>query len=302
MSRFQTLLLREWLQHRRGWLVLMCTPALLLLMLVIVSLFNDSVHMFSFNMQPALPMTAMLAITLIGLWALPALTWGAVFFQATGLARRDRQDRSIEFWLSLPVGNASSIAAPVLAHAVLVPLLAMVVGYAFSQLIGCVVVGHLGGFSALLGLRWGEVLTTGLAMLARGLLGVALASLWLMPVFLLTMVASAWLKRWGAPVLVTGLLILNVVLSQVYGIRWIGDTTAALTEGAARSMVYAKPSMWGWGPGSEQWAGGWPITPHWLAADAWDAVLNLWQPFFGLAMLFSAACFGLLVLHRRRAD
>ena len=34
MSRFNTLLLREWMQHHRGWLVMMLAPPLLALLVV----------------------------------------------------------------------------------------------------------------------------------------------------------------------------------------------------------------------------------------------------------------------------
>ena len=34
MSRFNTLLLREWMQHHRGWLAMMLLPPLLVLVLV----------------------------------------------------------------------------------------------------------------------------------------------------------------------------------------------------------------------------------------------------------------------------
>ncbi|MFS9605847.1 hypothetical protein, partial [Klebsiella pneumoniae] len=43
-------------------------------------------------------------------------------FQLPGLARRDMQDRSIEFWLSLPGRSSESVAATVLAHGWLAPL------------------------------------------------------------------------------------------------------------------------------------------------------------------------------------
>lgn len=300
MSRFQTLMLREWMQHRRGWLILMTVPAIFLLVMVLVTLFGENLHVVTFNMRPASPMPAMLAVTMVGLWLLPALTWGAILFQAPGLARRDEQDRSIEFWRSLPVSHASSVGAPVLMHALLIPLLAMLVGYLFSQVIGVLMVARIGGFAAIGSLPWGEVLTTGIAMLARGLLGVALASAWLMPLFLLAMAASAWLKRWGAPVIAVGLGIGHLVLAQVYGIRWIGETLSALFTGARQSMVYQAPSAWGRGPGSENWEGGWPVTPGWLASDALDAIANLWQPVFGFAVVFSIVCFALLVLRRQR--
>ena len=45
-----------------------------------------------------------------------------VALQAAGLARRDAQDRSIELWRSLPVGDATAIAVTLVAHLLLMPL------------------------------------------------------------------------------------------------------------------------------------------------------------------------------------
>jgi ABC-2 type transport system permease protein len=43
------------------------------------------------------------------------LAWASALLQVPGLARRDQQDRSIEFWLSLPIGHTPALAAPLLA-------------------------------------------------------------------------------------------------------------------------------------------------------------------------------------------
>jgi hypothetical protein len=59
------------------------------------------------------------------------------------------------------------------------------------------------------------LLAHGLALLARTALGLVLATLWLSPLILLTMVASAWLKRWGLPALVAALALLAGVLDKL---------------------------------------------------------------------------------------
>lgn len=305
MSRFRTLMQREWMQHQRGWLILMCTPPLLLLLVVLFAFQVDSPLAIAVLKGPEFPhptpMALMLGVTLVGMLLGPTITGIAVFIQSSGLARRDQQDRSIEFWLSLPVSHASSIAAPVLVHAVVIPLLALGIGWAFSQVTGLVMVHGLGGIASALELPWGAVAASSLALLLRGLLGVLLASAWLMPFFLLTLVASAWLKRWGVTVLLTSLGFGNSLLERFYGVTWIGDAARALLAGATRSFIYWQPAIWNVGADPSDLENAWRMTPSWLAEDGWHALLNLWQPWFGFAAGLSAACFALLVLHRRRA-
>ena len=78
-------------------------------------------------------------LMLASMFVVPAVVLGitvvALLIQTPGLARRDRQDRSIEFWLSLPTSHAASVAAPVLMHLVLVPLLFFAL-LSFKKVIG----------------------------------------------------------------------------------------------------------------------------------------------------------------------
>ena len=115
MSRFSTLLQREWMQHHRGWLVLMLAPPVVALIALLLPFSSVEVG----PLQPAELMSmASIVVTLIVL-GLAAIS---VLIQAPGLARRDRQDRSIEFWLSLPPSHAASIGATLLMHLLLVPV------------------------------------------------------------------------------------------------------------------------------------------------------------------------------------
>ena len=192
MSRFQSLLQREWMQHHRGWLVQMLAPPLLILLLGLMT--------HTVQVEPNTPLPMFVALTGVVSLLVLGITWATVFIQAPGLARRDVQDRSIEFWRSLPTGHAASLGATLLMHALAMPLLALTIGYAFSQLIGMLIVTRVHGLGTLFALPWASLGAGSLATFARGVFGVLLASLWLMPLLLL-MACSAWLKRWGVPAL-----------------------------------------------------------------------------------------------------
>ncbi len=294
MSRFNTLLLREWMQHHRGWLAMMLLPPLLLL--VLVPFGSVEIGPGEFGAVPAL------SLMLLTMFAVPAVVLGitvvALLFQTSGLARRDRQDRSIEFWLSLPTSHSASVAAPVLMHFVLVPLLALVIGAALSYLVGGALIWKAFGAAEAFGLPWGTLVGAGMAGLARALLGLLLACAWVMPLLLATMAASAWLKRWGTPVLALALSIGHKLLATLYGITAIGDTVVGLLVNARRAMVHGTPPS---PRGGADMALAWlNDAPSWFFSDALMALRDLGQPLFLFALAASAACFALLVLRRSR--
>ncbi|TXI22776.1 MAG: hypothetical protein E6Q67_05595, partial [Roseateles sp.] len=96
-SHIPTLLLREWMQHKRGWLIAAFAPPLLFL------------AMLPFGHVSGLPTEhpelVALGILMVSACAVFAICLLVALFQLPGLARRDVQDRSIEFWLSLPGGH-----------------------------------------------------------------------------------------------------------------------------------------------------------------------------------------------------
>ncbi|MES3012428.1 MAG: hypothetical protein V4750_01700 [Pseudomonadota bacterium] len=294
MSRFNTLLLREWMQHHRGWLALMLVPPLLLLVLVPVG--SVEIGPGELGAVPAL------SLMLVTMFAVPAVVLGitvvALLFQTPGLARRDRQDRSIEFWLSLPTSHSASVAAPVLMHFVLVPLLALLVGAAFSYVVGAALIWKAFGAAEAFGLPWGTLVGVGMAGLARALLGLLLACAWVMPLLLATMAASAWLKRWGTPVLALALSIGHKLLATLYGVTVIGDTVVGLLVNVRRALVHGTPPS---PKGDAEMALAWlNDAPIWFFNDGWMALRDLGQPLFLFALAASAACFALLVLRRSR--
>lgn len=291
MHRFKTLLLREWMQHQRGWLVLMLLPPVLLGLLVPFG---------TIQIGPMPPTGLMIMALLLVPLVVLGIAAAAALIQAPGLARRDQQDRSIEFWLSLPTGHSASVGAPILMHALLVPWLALAVGTVLSLPIGLAVVAKVFGATALSGLPWESLLVAFGTLFLRAVLGVLLACAWLMPLLLMTMAASAWLKRWGVPLIVVVFGLGHALLNARYGITIIDDTFQSLLHNAGRALIHDLPD------------GSRPLdddvvfnlladAPRWLAQDALAALRDLAQPIFAFALATSVACFGLLVLRRSRA-
>lgn len=196
-ARFLTLLRREWLQHKAGWLVIVAVPPLIGLLLLLVGQvtidIDDEDRTFVFDRVPAL---ALAAATMLGSGVLTfLLAWAATLIVAPTVVRRDVQDRSIEFWLSLPTGHAASVTAPLLAHLVLFPLAALLVGMAVGIPLSLAVVARFIGLAEWLTLPWDSLAAVWLAVTLRMALALVLATLWLSPLILLVEAASAWLKR-----------------------------------------------------------------------------------------------------------
>lgn len=299
---FATLLQREWLQNRRAWLLLTVTPPLLMLLLLLLGRLDITFDDGDALRQMALLPPAGLALLTMAMAALLCflLAWLSALLQVPGLARRDQQDRSIEFWLSLPIGHTPALAAPLLSHLLLFPLAALAVGGLAGLALSFVTVARFASLGDWFTLPWGLMLGAGLALLARTALGLVMASLWLSPLILLVMVASAWLKRWGLPALVAGLALLAGVLDKLYGNPVITDLGQRLLTGAGRSFV-AGHSAGGlrFTPGSDA-VDVLRVYPAWAAGDAWRSIQALADPVLALALVVSAACFALLILRRQR--
>jgi len=294
MSTFTTLLQREWMQHRFAWLLLCTLPPLLILAAVLLTP--------GVRIQPREPLAVLGLSTVLVTSVLMALAWLVLLFQAPGLARRDLQDRSVEFWLSLPTSHAASLAAMLLMHWIVMPWLALAAGFITSQLVGLAAVAVTSGAGAWLDQPWGALLRAELAGLLRLALGSVLAVLWLSPLLLLLMAASARLRRWGVPAVAGALAGGGLVLQQLYGFTGIRDALATLASNAATSVLYALSGH----PmlkieGGRDALAAVHTLPSWLARDAGLALQDLASAPFAGAMVFSAACFALLVQLRRRA-
>lgn len=298
MNRWKTLLHREWMQHHKGWWILMLAPPGLLFLAAVFGSF--SLRSVETEGLDALA-TTLLAIvgTGFGVLALGAL---ATLFQAPGLARRDVQDRSIEFWLSLPASHAQSIGATLLMHLLVWPALALAVGLGSGIVISLPVVAKTWGIASWFTLPWGTLALTLVVLWLRLSLGLVLALLWLSPLILGTMAASAWLKRWGVPAMIALLSTSALLLRQMYGVNWIRDGLQYLGEQAAHAMLSAgsrgEQSLVIQSPNDVDAV--LSHIPGWLAQDAGSALAALAAPGFVAAVAGGALAFGLLVLRRQR--
>ena len=302
LERFSTLLHREWMQDKVVWIISICVPTLIALGLLAVGKVEWTLDDADVTIQlAALPATTLAMGAIASTAGLTLLiAWFTALFQSPGLARRDQQDRSIEFWLSLPTGHVPSLAAPMLAHLLLFPIIALVVGVVSGHLISLVLLAKVASLGDWFTLPWGTMLAATLAWTARMVLGIVLATLWISPLVLLAMAASAWLKRWGLPALVATLVVAGNLLEKLYGNPVVWDTLQLLLKHAGQSLL-----------GTQQG----PVTsirqstrlpeqlsamPAWMAEDAGRAIVALANPLLLYGLLVSAACFALLVIRRRR--
>lgn len=302
MQRFKTLLLREWMQHQRGWLVLMALP---FLVLVLVGLFGEAHVDLGGEDAGAPPALVVAVVTMMGLGGFTLmLAWLASLLQAPGLARRDVQDRSIEFWLSLPASHAQSIGATLLTHLVLWPWLALLAGVAGGVVASLLLVAKGFGIAAWFSLPWGTLLPALLSLTLRLMLGGLLATLWLSPLILGTMAASAWLKRWGVPVVAGIVFGGGLVLERVYGNPVVWRTLQVLGERASQALMAVDRSgrgpkglVIGQGDDVDVALG---LVPGWMLHDAGQALAMLATPGFVAALAVGGLAFAALWLRRQR--
>ncbi len=307
-TRFHTLLLREWMQHRTGWLVLMGLPTLLALGLSLfdgrgISLKVDGdipVQLDQFTTLPSVLQALGWTVGTVGVALL--LVSLTVLAQLPGLARRDQQDRSIEFWRSLPLSHSQSIGATLLMHLLLMPAAVLAAGLLGAQLAVLVTVTLHQGAMAWLQMPWGLLLPSLLLGLVRLWLGLLLAVLWMAPVLLLTMAASAWLQRWAVPVLTAASLL---------GVYWLDARLPQPVVGPVLTRLgteslYAllAPGLF---DGPQRIARGDLLNavnglPGALWTDMLQVLGSAASPAFLGALAGGALGFALLVLRRRRAD
>lgn len=291
MNRFGWLLRREWMQHHRGWLFLSLVPlGLVMLVLPFATIDIQGAGV------PAAPLVALLASSAF-VYAMMMLVAATVLFQAAGMARRDQQDRSIEFWLSLPTSHWQSVAATTLMHLVLMPLMALLIVFAGSQLVAIGLVAKLAGVGAVGQLADGAWLGYNLVALLRLLLGVVVAALWLSPVMVGAMASASWLKGWGVPALAAAAGVIGLLVKQFTGSpvvfdtinHWFVEALAALMplargEGTVKAAIQSQSGLQGFA--------------EWMWADFGVMLRDLGHPAFAAALLLAAGAFALLVLRR----
>jgi len=297
MKRLIPLMQREWLQHRNGWLMMAGIP--LGLSLLLLSFGQIQIGQEAQAAGPALP--ALLAAgSIAGSTAVIFLI--AAFSSlviVSNLARRDHADRSVEFWLSVPVSHSESFAAPLIVHLLLVPAAALVIGMLGGYAVSFIVVSRLVGAEAWFVLPWGTIVMASFSLMLRLLAGLPLAMLWLSPLILLVVLLTAWFRRWGWVILTVGLGLGSYLLKLVFGQPWLNRISSELIKAAGRSLINGDQGGLVVDKAS-QGIDALQLLPAWALADFGAALQALATPLFPGALLFAAGCFFLLVQWRQR--
>ena len=297
MNLLVPLMRREWLQHRFSWILMLGLP----LALGLLALLFGQVEFTAADFHAPSEMVPVLTLATIGITTAMLFLVVAVASLITlgGLARRDHADRSVEFWLSMPVGHSSSLAVPMFVHALLAPAVALVVGLLAGYLLSMVLVTRVNGLAAWWSLPWGSMLAATLALLARVLAGLPLALLWLSPFLLLSMLMYAWFKRWGLVMLGVGLAVASSPLAHIFGQPVIPETLSRLLREAGHALV-ATDQVRVNPPQLLSVLDAMPLAPGWVLEDLGYALGNLASPLLLGALLVSAVCFVGLVAWRKR--
>lgn len=298
MKRFVTLMQREWLQHRFGWMVAALLPLAIALLLVAfgqVQIEADALERAG-DALPALLAMATIAGSTAVIFVILDITSMII---VAGLARRDHGDRSVEFWLSLPVGHSASLAAPLLVHLVLVPAAALVIGLAGGYVLSLVVVGRAVGVAEWFALPWADIVPASLMLLLRLLAGLPLSTLWLAPLILLVVLLTAWFRRWGWVILAVGVGLGSVLLERLLGQPLLLQTLSDLLTQSLRAMVHGG----GGGVTVSNASEGFEALralPGWALRDLGQALRELASPLLAGGLAFAAVCFALIVEWRKR--
>ncbi len=298
MNNLLPLLRREWLQHRFVWALLMLVPLALAVLPLTFARIDLDIEMAKRSASDLAAMVGLISIVLSA-GVVFLMVWVTSLFIITSLPRRDHADRSVEFWLSLPNGHAESFAAPLLVHLVLVPAAALLVGLLGGYAISLLLVSRVVGFGEWLALPWNSLLPGTLALAARVVAGLPLATLWLSPLILLAMLCNALFKRWGLPVLFVGVGLTSALLDYVFGQPLMSETIGRLGRNAGLALAGAS----GQGltindqmPPVQALAG----MAGWAWHDFLAALRAVASPMFLGALVVAAGLFMALVLWRQR--
>ena len=298
MKNILPLMQREWLQHRFAWAMMTLLPiALAILPLTFGSVEFDGQMADRSGSEMALMLGSVSVIATMAIIFL--LVWITSVFITSGLPRRDHADRSIEFWLSLPTGHGESLGVPLLVHLVLAPAAALLVGLLGGYAISLLLVTRFVGIGEWFALPWVSLTAGTLSLAARVIAGLPLAALWLLPLVLLAMLANAFFKRWGLPVLAVGLGLSSLVLKAVFGQPMLMNAIGTLGANAGTSIMGASGegvTFSDRAPPAETLAS----LPGWALHDLGFALRDMVSLQFVAAMVVSGLLFAALVLWRQR--
>jgi len=295
MNPTLALMQREWLQHRFAWSMLVLIPVLLAALALI---FGQVDVQTEDGLPPPLALAAGAMAVSVGVLMVLVSVSGLI--TAVGLSRRDHADRSVEFWLSLPISHARSLLVPMAVHLVLVPLVTFCVALLVGGLMSLLLVAHVQGVGAWLQLPWGEVLKSALVALARIGAGWPMMVLWLSPLILLAMLMYAWMRRWGLVVLGLALAVGSSRLGEILGYRMVPDALANIGNGAIHSLISGNQTVIMPSQPDEAIRFSMQQAPSWLFQDILGSVQNLASPAFVGGLVVAALCFYGLVQWRRR--
>ena len=298
MKNILPLMQREWLQHRFAWAMMTLLPiALAILPLTFGSVEFDGQMADRSGSEMALMLGSVSVVATMAIIFL--LVWVTSVFVTSGLPRRDHADRSIEFWLSLPTGHGESLGVPLLVHLVLAPAAALLVGLLGGYAISLLLVTRFVGIGEWFALPWVSLTAGTLSLAARVIAGLPLAALWLLPLVLLAMLANAFFKRWGLPVLAVGLGLSSLVLKAVFGQPMLMNAIGTLGANAGTSIMGASGegvTFSDRAPPAETLAS----LPGWALHDLGFALRDMVSLQFVAAMVVSGLLFAALVLWRQR--
>lgn len=294
MNRFQTLLLREWLQHKFAWSLMVLIPMTTMLLLSGVGVID---------LSDAPPIQMPLLVTLVSV-AGTVIIFGMIAAIASlitviGLARRDHADRSHEFWLSMPIDHGSAFAAPLLVHLLLVPLAAMAIGWLTGLVLSAVLTSRVAGIGAWLALPWGTVISATLALIGRLAAGLPLALLWLSPLILVLVLLCAWFRRWGLVIFAVALLAAALASTTLFGSPWPAETVWMLLQQAGQALVSPDGRGMVVRSGEDAMAA-LSMAPAWAFENIGLALARLASPLLLGGLIVAAACFVALMDWRRR--
>ena len=297
MNKLIPLMQREWLQHRNGWLLMAGIPLGLSLLLLSFGQIQVGQEAEAAGAAwPSLLAAASIGITMAVMFLIAAFSSLVI---VSNLARRDHADRSVEFWLSVPVSHSASFAAPLVVHLLLVPAAALVVGMLGGYAISFVVVSRVLDTAAWFGLPWSVIVPASFSMLLRLLAGLPLAMLWLSPLILLVVLLTAWFRRWGWVILTVGIGLGSLILEKIFGQPWLMRINGELLKAAAHALIDGDQGGMVVG-GASQSLQALRLLPAWAVEDFGAALHALATPLFPGALLFAAGCFFLLVQWRQR--
>lgn len=290
-------MLREWLQHRFGWSLLLLLPltlALLAASMVTIQFDADTVAEMGRDLPTMVAILALVGATLGSF----VIVWLVSLFIASGIARRDHADRSVEFWLSLPISHGSSMAVPLGVHLLLAPAAALFIGLVCGLLLSLVLVTRMVGFGVWLDLPWALLLPAALSVMGRLLVGLPLATLWLLPLLLALVLARAWIGRWGAPVMLLALGLSMPALERL-GLPQLPQAISQLLHQALQALSQTPGKGFEVHSGSDVLAA-LGTAPMLALRGAGMALQDLATPLFVLSLLVSAGLFALLLQWRQR--